>query len=655
MTSPPAPVPSSLFLRWRGALTTAIVVSLPLAAAALYVKHRLLGLGVWRSALPRPEGPLDYASYFAADAVEALVVMPLAMAVCLGWLPGRRRVLAMSLIVALLCAVVAAGWLTLLGTGAWPTPGLVRDFVNAVGTDAGLVDPSGYLPGRALIRAGILIILGLAPLLLVVDRIGRPVFGTTAVQRSLLLAPLLALGGAMGAARPEESAGLRRGVISRVVAGLLPGATTSPAGGGDSPDISAEWSWVTYPDRAHSDLAAPPPPPADRACRSAILVILETAADRDYSWDSLRAAMPMTREYLDRAVVARRHFASHPWSNRSDFTMLGGVYDLTDDRPLQTYLRRAHAPADSAPGITALLRRRGYDLRYYYPGRFTVEDDAWAVGYLGFEHVFAPALRHEDPGVQARLAREGQIFRQAAADLRSLDHDRPFLVVLRTMLGHDPVFSPRTGKYLDPTRTGARAETYRDVLAYLDSLMHEVIEAASEHEDPNRLAIAFLGDHGIRNRMDPDLTSQSIPLLMYRVPAVIGCPAVFERPVFTTHATSHVDVSPTLAWVLGLDPGAASPHGLVMTDSRLQHRYTFLFAAKTGVDALIRGDTITAVNRVYGSPARAVLDSSGNRATVIDGSSANLRQAESRFASLRRVQYKLVERLSRGRGQAGAR
>ena len=635
--------------RWQGAATTAVLVSLPLAAVVLYVKYRVVRDSGWAS--PARGGLSPSTSFFLADAFEALGFTPLALTLLFGWLPARGRVLVMAMATGLLSAIVVAGWLTFQGAGAWPSLGLAGDFISALRTDAGLVDPSAYLPRTALMRAGILVALGATPLLLSFDRIGRPLLGSAMARRGAVLAAPLLVGGVLARLDAESQAGLRAGTMSRLFAGLASTpATPVPASLGPESDPAVQWSAAAFPDPALANAPGPPTPARERSCRSAILVILETASERDYSWDSLRAAMPRNRWYLDHAVVATRHFASHPVSNRSDFSTLSGIYDLTDDRPIQTWLRRAHAPRAFAPGIAATLRSAGYDLEYYFPSRFTIPDDDWAISYLGFDHVesathrFARVLDKE-----LRAANEVEIFGRAVETLRTRDSDRPFFMVFRTVIGHDPVFSPRTGKSLLPEDTVGRGRTYRDVVGFVDSLLHNVVVAASRHEDSTRIAVAIVSDHGIRNSRDPDFAREPLPLASYRVPAVVSCPALFDGPVFTTHPTSHVDIAPTLGWVLGLEPLRGPSHGLVMTDPRLGQRYTFLFAAKSGVDALLHGDTLTAINRVYGPPSRYLLDSTATRTRAIELAPAAAREAEARFAAVRRAQYRLIAYLSRAR------
>ena len=638
--------------RLSGALVTAVAVSLPLAVAALWTKHHVLTDGAWGTHPRLPDALLEAVPLFLSDIFQALVVTPLLLVALFGWLSGRKRVIAMGGATLVLTAAVAAGWLTFLGVGGWPTIGLTSEFVRAIGTDAGLINPAAYLPPGTLRAAAWLVALAAVPLILASHRVGR-ILEDRAVSRAVALIFIGAVAAGATRATIGDSNGAGHGVMFRLLSGLTQARSMDVGTRAGAAEASfTDWPSISFSDPATGRLPGLAPPNAERACRSAILVVLETAPERDYSWATMRAAMPRNRWHLDRAVVAHRHMASHLRSNRADFTMLSGVYDLTDDRPLQTYLRRAGAQPSGAPGIAAMLRKAGYDTRYYFPSRFTFEDDNWAVDYLGFEHVFQSTHRFARVlDQELRVANERQIFDRAVADLRAMDPAKPFFIVLRTIVGHDPTFSPRTGESVTPEDSTGRGEVIRDVLTLVDSLLRNVIVAASERTDSSRIAVAVVADHGIRNFRDPDLGQRPFPLVGYRVPAVISCPSLFDKTVFTTGVTSHVDIHPTLAWVLGFDPTTSETQGLVMTDPRLPHRFTFLFAAKAGMDAVIQGDTITAVSTGETPSYRVHMSNSPVATTLFDRGSPATADAEARFAALRRAQYDMIERLSR-KGQS---
>jgi hypothetical protein len=639
-------------VEWSRHLALAVLAASPLVVASLFVKGDLLTHGLSGPLAPLPADLTVSLPYFSADLLQTVGLVPLVLAASFGWLPERRRVIVMTMIVLVLTSIIAAGWMAFLAIGGWPTRGLVEDFLFALRAEVGLVDPTAYLPRGVFPKAGALVALGVVPLILAVDRVRARLVGgnrATAVLATSIGVMVIATAGQLSS---TGYPGLQRGILLRLLA--VPVARADP-GNGFAPGLEPDWSTVGFPSVGAASRALPPAPSSDQACQSAIVVVLETAADRDYSWPMLREAMPRNRRYLDHALVGTRHFASHSTSNRSDFTLLTGVYDVTGIRSMQRLLRRANAPSSSAPGIVSTLRARGFDTRYYYPTRFTVEDDEWAVHYLGFETIFAPSRARASGLTQAsRLTLESDVFARAAADLAQLPRDRPFFVVLRTMIGHDPVFSPRTGAELDPTDRGGRSATYRDIAGFLDSLLLPVMTAAARHRDTARIALAIVGDHGIRNRRDPDLAGGGFPLVGHRVPAVLSCPSLFPTPIPVPQATSHADIAPTLAWILGIDLTPHPVHGLPMVDPRLADRFVFLFAGEErGYDAVVHRDTLVAVNRVLENSSRLLLGDSPVAGRLIEVVSPPSPAIEARLGAMQRVQYRLVERLARGGAPGG--
>jgi hypothetical protein len=190
--------------RWRGALTTAVVVSLPLAFAAVWTKHHLLTAGTWDEQSRLSDGVFRAVPFILADVFQALVVTPLVLTALFGWLSGRRRVVAMAGVTLCLTGFVAVGWLTFLGIGGWPTVGLTSEFVTVMGTDAGLINPAAYLPPGTLRTAALLVAFAALPLLLAIDRIGRGL-QARAVARTATASLLVALGA--GVARAAIGAG----------------------------------------------------------------------------------------------------------------------------------------------------------------------------------------------------------------------------------------------------------------------------------------------------------------------------------------------------------------------------------------------------------------------------------------------------------------
>jgi hypothetical protein len=598
---------------WRIVAET-VTACYPLAIALMFVKHDLLfhqsGIRIVAGQALGGQGTLTLLPqlrFFAGDAIEAFGVVPLALLLAFGWARPRLRVLATTLTIVALVAIVVAAWLSSLILGRLPTLAVAQDYLNALRSDPSLVSASDYLPYPSERRALLLLVTGMVPGMLLLRRwfVRGP--------GALLVAALGALGASALVAAIVLWSGIsertvyHHGMLRRIVREFVPsrGDELTVLPGRSPEELRRSWLSLSLPDSGSADVAVPAP---GRACRSAILVVLETAAARDYSVAELRAAMPRTRPWFDHALIATRHLATHQWSNRGDFSLLSGFYDLAGSMASQEFLRRADAPRRPS-SIPWMLRAHGYETRYYYPGTFTIPADRWAVSYLGFEHIFAGSGFVARLAPASRVPLEQRMFDQAEADLRNtVGSPQPFFLVLRTMLGHDPLISPGSLTRVSPADRGGRRLAIRQVLGVIDSLLARVLTAASGRDSADRIALIIIGDHGVRDRQDPDLQGRLFDPVSYHVPALFSCPARFPKSVELAETTSHVDVAPTLAWLLGIPAEAWIHSGLVMVDPRLGRRYTFMLGESfNGVDALIQGDSVLALNRVDGALQRQLL------------------------------------------------
>src|SRR5688572_15309400 len=216
------PVASPVADRWRGlsgALVTAVVVSLPLAVVAIRTKRHVLADAAWGTQPRLPDGVLNAVPLFLSDVFQTLAVTPLLLVALFGWLSGRKRVLSMGTATLVLTAAVAAGWLTFLGAGGWPTLGLTSEFVRAIGTDAGLINPAAYVPPGTLRTAAWLVVFAALPLALSFRRIGR-VLEARAVWRAAAVIFIGALAAGAARAAIDDRDGTGRGVVFRLLSGL---------------------------------------------------------------------------------------------------------------------------------------------------------------------------------------------------------------------------------------------------------------------------------------------------------------------------------------------------------------------------------------------------------------------------------------------------
>ena len=115
--------------------------------------------------------------------------------------------------------------------------------------------------------------------------------------------------------------------------------------------------------------------------------------------------------------------------------------------------------------------------------------------------------------------------------------------------------------------------------------------------------IVVTGDHG--PRFLDELASLGEDLghgdATFNVPLLVYAPGLLSRQVRLPHVTSHVDITPTLLYLVGLEPEHFLFHGGNVLDGRLRERVTYLMGAGLyPVDGLHWRGRMVTVNRVTG-------------------------------------------------------
>ncbi len=109
-----------------------------------------------------------------------------------------------------------------------------------------------------------------------------------------------------------------------------------------------------------------------------------------------------------------------------------------------------------------------------------------------------------------------------------------------------------------------------------DSWLGEIVELIDNAGKLEKTTIIITGDHGIRTtREDPKLNSGFLDEYSFHVPLLVFSASAFTRPTYINMLTSHIDISPSLLELLGVNRNRASEQGLSLWDSGLEDRTTF--------------------------------------------------------------------------------
>ncbi len=588
-------------------LVEALAFALPVALASCYLKYASLrfgGLEIAGRALGVENfGAVSLLAFFAGDAAEALLLLPLAFLVA-GWpLPRKLRLAVYALLTEAILLAAAVAFGTEVTLGRYPTPALVIDFLHAYRADAALVDPMRVLPPRQLVKIAGLLALGGLPFVLL-RLASRPARTGRGVRSALGVLLLLGAAGALGVLATPTRSVYHRGLGGRLLRAAWEGGSPAlPDPSGLSPaELLRRYRQVVFPDGLPPEPADPLPAAPTRP--DVLLVVLETASARDYDLTRRDGPMPRTAELLDHALVGLEHLSSYPYSVRANFTLFSSVYDLDGREMFADHLIGSDArPLDALPRI---LADRGYETIYLFPDPLIHANEAWLLPYLGFEVLEVGEGRPGGSSAE-RVARERAVFRRAG-DLLGDPREgrRPRLVALVTALGHAPYPDLPGGE--DPGETPAGDEravaagAIRDLVRFTDDLLGDLFDGLRARGRLRDTLVVVTGDHGVRTRAeDPGLDLRVLARESFHVPLLVHYPPAIPRERRISSITSHVDIPPTVLSLMGLrDPGWLH-QGLPITDPRIEGRVTFFLGGHyLGSNGLHHRGRFFMVNEVAG-------------------------------------------------------
>jgi arylsulfatase A-like enzyme len=155
-----------------------------------------------------------------------------------------------------------------------------------------------------------------------------------------------------------------------------------------------------------------------------------------------------------------------------------------------------------------------------------------------------------------------------------LNKGQRYMVVYAPQLSHSP--------FLDITPDGRLknvTDRVRPLLALQDAYLGEILKLLVTHHRLDKTLIIVVGDHGLRNRdEDPNLPLGMLDDISFHVPMLVYAPQILKASVTIPWLTSHIDISPTVLDLIGIDRQRDLEQGAPIWDPALQSRTTFLFA-----------------------------------------------------------------------------
>jgi arylsulfatase A-like enzyme len=320
------------------------------------------------------------------------------------------------------------------------------------------------------------------------------------------------------------------------------------------------------------------------------------------------------------AIVGERHYTTAPTTRLAIDSLIGGVYP-------QSGTARAQAGGFSTNGLAQVLRTHGYETSFFDPYYIDWDgpEDARMVRDLGFttvedrQQLTVPSEPYEKSFAARLRQHEARAF---AATLDAIatasSHHRKAFVCLVTHLGHFDWLA-------DDDRLSA-PERIALIARQIDGLMGGLLTGLGARGLSDDVVIVAVGDHGLRFDVEFQALGQAPRYgdVTFQVPLLVYAPALLPAEVRVPYATSHIDIAPTLLYLVGI-----SSDGLYLGDNildrRLADRVTFLLSGT--YPGLHPVDGFAWKDRVYAS--YRIL----NRVTVRHAGQADERPIESDPAS----------------------
>jgi arylsulfatase A-like enzyme len=255
------------------------------------------------------------------------------------------------------------------------------------------------------------------------------------------------------------------------------------------------------------------------------------------------------------------------------------------DYPGLPWRWRPGGDAPLPPTLAQLTRARGYRTAYVHSGDLEWEGMGYMMEKAGFETVLGS---HDLPGpmISSWGKRDRSLF-DAMLDFIDAPGQagRPFFLMGWTDQSHDPyVESPGVASidFLPGRDDQPRLNRYLNVLRDVDGAIGDLLDGLRRRGLADDTLVVITGDHGEAFGAPHDQEGHGAALYeeSVHVPLVVWSPRLFgERGRRTDDVASHVDVAPTIADVLGLEPPAAWEGESLFARERTNRAYF-----ETGID-----------------------------------------------------------------------
>lgn len=273
----------------------------------------------------------------------------------------------------------------------------------------------------------------------------------------------------------------------------------------------------------------------------------------------------------NRALIGLAHHTTSPYSSKAGFSMFTGMY------PPEKFGDYEDPSSPSVfPGFMWSLAQVGYETAFYMlsGSAFPWERGIYAKAGIKRFQVGGRAVSFAKSTREQRIHEEDQMMASVIGDLKRWGNaGKRFACFYWPQIGHAP--------WLDIKGDGEPNVQTRgeQLVEYQDTLLGRILETLRGTGSIEHTIIIVTGDHGVRYRAeDPRLPGGVVDDYTFHVPFLLFVPGALKGTQPIPALTSHIDISPTLLDLFGIENGRAFEQGLPIWDPRVANRRVYFWA-----------------------------------------------------------------------------
>lgn len=273
------------------------------------------------------------------------------------------------------------------------------------------------------------------------------------------------------------------------------------------------------------------------------------------------------------AIVFENHHSTHPESDRSNYSVITGKY------PPMWKTRAWKSDMNYGDSLPNVLRSSGYTTYLLVTAPLAFNNDFDMYKNIGFEQMAdIPAVKDlltkTDNGY--RMDRDGlypadeTLIEKATSTIQAhiTNSKSPFLIYIAPQSSHAPFHCPPTA--IEGGACDNDQEKINANATWQFNLLAKFINDIGESGITNNTILVVTGDHGIRSKQETALFTDANKLQesTFRVPLLMAAPNLRDIFFHTSEPSSHIDVTPTLLHILGIDASNYDFHGVDLATTR---------------------------------------------------------------------------------------